>query len=74
MIWAGGGIRTGRVIGATDRLGETVADRRVGPHDFLATIYRHLGIDAENTALPDQTGRPVPIAPHGKPIPELAGA
>src|SRR5436189_216406 len=61
MLWAGGGIATGRVIGATDKLGEDVTDRRVGPPDFLATIYRHLGIDYETTTVPDQTGRPVPI-------------
>jgi hypothetical protein len=74
MLWAGGGIRTGRVIGATDRLGEDVVDRRVGPHDFLATIYHHLGIDYENTTLPDQTGRPIPIVQGGKAIPELIGS
>ncbi len=71
MLWAGGGIRTGRVIGATDKLGEDVVDRRVGPPDFLATIYRHLGIDYENTMLPDQTGRPIHIVQNGKAIPEL---
>jgi len=71
MLWAGGGLAHGRAIGATDRLGETVADRRVGPQDFLATIYRHLGIDFETTMLPDQTGRPVHIVQGGKAIPEL---
>jgi hypothetical protein len=71
MLWAGGGIRTGRVIGATDRLGEDVVDRRVGPQDFLATIYHHLGIDYETVALPDQTGRPIHIVQNGKAIPEL---
>lgn len=74
MLWAGGGIRTGRLIGATDRRGEDVVDRRVGPHDFLATIYHHLGIDYENVALPDQTGRPIPIVQNGKAIPELVGS
>ena len=65
MLWAGGGIATGRVIGATDRRGEDVVERRVGPHDFLATIYHHLGIDYEKVTLPDFTGRPVPIVTHG---------
>lgn len=73
MIWAGGGIRTGRVIGATDRLGEDVTDRRVGPQDFLATIYRHLGIDYETAMVPDQNGRPIHIVQGGKAIPELVG-
>ena len=73
MLWAGGGIRTGRVIGATDRLGEYVADRRVSPH-FLATIYQHLGIDYEHVMIPDQTGRPMHIVHNGKAIPELVGS
>ncbi len=71
MLFAGGGLEHGRVIGATDRLGETVADRRVGPQDFLATVYRHLGIDSERVTLPDQGGRPVSIVQGGKAIPEL---
>ena len=74
MIWAGGGIRTGVVVGATNRRGEEVAERRVGPQDFLATIYRHLGIDYEHVAIPDRFGRPTPIVTHGKPIPELTAA
>jgi hypothetical protein len=71
MLWAGGGLATGRVIGATDRRGEFVADRRVGPHDFLATIYHHLGIDYEKVTLPDGTGGSVHIVQDGKAIPEL---
>jgi uncharacterized protein (DUF1501 family) len=74
MIWAGGGIETGQVIGATDRRGEEVVARRCGPHDFLATIYRHLGIDAEKVAIPDFSGRPIPIVSGGKPIAELGAA
>jgi len=70
-LWAGGGIATGRVVGATDRRGEDVVERRVGPQDFLATIYRHLGIDYETVALPDFTGRPVPIVRDGQAIREL---
>jgi hypothetical protein len=71
MLWAGGGIATGQVIGATDRRGEEVVERRVSPQDFLATVYRHLGIDYEKITLPDFTGRPIPIVSDGKPISEL---
>ena len=73
MLFAGGGIRTGQVIGATDKRGEGPVERRVGPGDFLATIYRHLGIDYKNTAVMNFAGRPVPIVDSGDAIPELAG-
>jgi hypothetical protein len=71
MLFAGGGIRTGQVIGATDARGEDVIQRRVGPGDFLATIYHHLGIDYTHMAIPDLTGRPIPILREGEPIREL---
>ncbi len=73
MLFAGGGMQTGQVIGKTDPRGEDPVERRVGPGDFLATIYHHLGIDAEQVAIPNFSGRPIPILPHGKPIPELLG-
>jgi hypothetical protein len=72
-IWAGGGIDTGRVIGATDKRGEDSVERICGPGDFLATIYHHLGIDSANTTIRDFNGRPTPIVDHGRPIPELMG-
>lgn len=71
MLFAGGGIRGGQVIGATDKRGEFVTQRKVGPHDFLATIYQHLGIDSSTVTVPDLTGRPTAIASEGKPIREL---
>ncbi|MBI3863484.1 MAG: DUF1501 domain-containing protein [Planctomycetia bacterium] len=74
MIWAGGGIQTSQIIGNTDRRGEEAVSRRVGPQDFLATIYRHLGIDFEKVAIPDFSGRPIPIVNGGKPIAELGAA
>ena len=73
MLFSGGGIRTGQVIGATDKRGEGPVERRVGPGDFLATIYRHLGIDYKSAAVTNFAGRPVPIVDHGDAIPELAG-
>lgn len=72
-IWAGGGITTGRFIGATDKRGEDSVERICGPGDFLATIYHHLGIDSAKTLIRDFNGRPTPIVDHGKPIPELIG-
>lgn len=71
MLFAGGGIRTGQVIGRTNARAEEPIDRRVGPEDVLATIYQHLGIDFRNVAPPDFSGRPIPIIRNGQPIPEL---
>ncbi len=70
-IWAGGGIETGRFLGATDKRGEDVIEGHCGPGDFLATIYHHLGIDSSNVFIKDFNGRPTPIVDHGKPVAQL---
>lgn len=71
MLFAGGGIRTGQVIGATDARGEDPVSRRVTPYDFLMTIFRHLGFDPVQLALRNFAGRRNPIFSKGDPIPEL---
>ena len=71
LLFSGGGVSGGQVIGATNRTGADVVRRRVRVRDFLATIYRHLQIDAQRIALTDMAGRPVPILPEGEPIAEL---
>lgn len=70
ILFAGGGIATGQVVGATDQRGEDAVSRIVSRTDFLATIYRHLGIDPDGVAFDDFSGRPIPI-PSGMPIEEL---
>jgi Protein of unknown function (DUF1501) len=71
-VLAGGGLRTGRVIGATDDLARTVVERPVSVPDFHATIHAALGINpAEELHTPD--GRPVPITDKGIPLAELFG-
>ncbi|MFM7521464.1 MAG: DUF1501 domain-containing protein [Planctomycetota bacterium] len=71
-LLAGGGFRTGQVIGATDRTGSAIADRPVHFSEVLATLYRHLGIDAAAAQLPDHTGRPQYLLERAVPLPELA--
>jgi len=71
ILFAGGGITPGQVIGSTDTRGEDANDRIVGRDDFLATIYRHLGVDADHLALADFAGRPIPVIRNGTPIREL---
>lgn len=73
MLFAGGGIETGQVIGATDARGEDPISRRVTPYDFLTTIFHHLGFDPVQLALHDFAGRRNPLFAKGDPIPELMG-
>src|SRR5262249_60909696 len=61
ILFAGGGIAGGQVVGATDARGEDVTDRRVGRGDFLATLYRPPGIDPRDIAFRDVSGRPTSL-------------
>lgn len=55
---AGGGMRTGQAIGATDRIGGNAARRPVTHGEIFATLYHNLGIDPATTTIIDPTGRP----------------
>lgn len=55
---AGGGFKTGQVIGATDREGARITDRPVHFGEVHATLYRHMGIDPMSIHLHDYAGRP----------------
>jgi hypothetical protein len=66
-LLTGGGVKKGCVYGSTDRIAAYPQDHPVSPGDVVATIYELLGIDP-HTTVPDQTGRPIPIAHGGEPI------
>jgi hypothetical protein len=57
-LLAGGGMRTGQVIGATNRLGEYASRRPVHFQEVFATLYHNLGLDPSTTTINDPTGRP----------------
>lgn len=61
---AGGGMRTGQVIGATNRLGEVASQRPVHPGEIVATIYHNLGINSMSEYILDPTGRPQHVSEH----------
>ena len=69
-LFSGGGLRMGQVVGATNSKAEYPTERPYTPQDMLATVYRHLGIDVEQSFV-DFAGRPIPILPGGSPIAEL---
>jgi hypothetical protein len=62
---AGGGAARGKIVGQTTRDGGDVLDNPVSPKDILATAFHLLGIEPETT-VPDQLGRPHPIAGAGR--------
>ncbi len=68
---AGGGMRTGQVIGSTTRYAETAKTRPVHFQEVLATLYHNLGIDMQTTQLMDPAGRPQYLLEHRDPIREL---
>ena len=71
MALAGGGLRHGQVIGATEADGGNIRERPVTPGDLAATIYRHLEVPL-NTRYQDPTGRPRFVLEFGgTPIREL---
>ncbi len=70
MCMAGGGLRHGQVIGASEPDGGHIAERPVTPGDLAATIYRYFGVPLD-TAYLDNKGRPRPIVEHGTPLREL---
>ncbi|MCS6850127.1 MAG: DUF1501 domain-containing protein [Gemmataceae bacterium] len=70
VLLAGGGLKMGQVIGATNARGEEPIHRAMNSNCLLATIYHRFGIDV-NHVYYDRTGRPIPILQEGEPIAEL---
>jgi hypothetical protein len=68
---AGGGMRTGQVIGESDRLGGTALARAVHYKDVFATLYHNLGINARAVTLTDPSGRPQYLLDEGEPLREV---
>lgn len=70
LVLAGGGMRHGQVIGATESDGGHIAQRPVTPADLAATIYHHMGVPLDATYTDDK-GRPHPLVHGGRVIGEL---
>lgn len=70
VLFAGGGVKPGQVIGATDKTGSQPTADPVSVADILRTIFHLMGIDADKMAM-TPLGRPVPIVSDGKVIKDL---
>ncbi|HCA51395.1 MAG TPA: DUF1501 domain-containing protein, partial [Planctomycetaceae bacterium] len=67
---AGGGMRTGQVIGATDKHAAYPIERRTHFGEVIATLYHQMGINPNTVTVPDLTGRPQYLSDH-EPMREL---
>ncbi len=68
-LLAGGGVRGGQVIGATDKSGSSVADRPVSVNDFFQSICHSLQIDAKKENM-SSIGRPIKVVDGGEVVKE----
>ena len=73
VLFGGGGMRMGQAIGLSSPRGEHVVDRPFDPQDVAATIYHHLGINAQAVSFNDYADRPLSLIERGEPIRELIG-
>jgi len=67
---AGAGVRGGQVIGSTDPGGVGVEDRPVGISDLLRTIFRAVGVDADQENM-SNVGRPIMVVDGGDVVEEV---
>lgn len=71
-LMAGGGLKHGQVIGATDRIAGEVVSRPVTFGEVYATLFHHLGVDVQQATIADNNGRPQYLVEgDGKVLPEL---
>ena len=69
MVFAGGGLQSGQVIGVTDDRAEKILQDPVSIPDFHATIHHALGINPHRSIYSGD--RPVPVTDNGSPIASL---
>jgi hypothetical protein len=70
VLLAGGGIRGGQVIGASDDIGAYPKERPTTPADIHATMFAALGYDVHSISYQSSDGRPIPLT-DGTPMMEL---
>ncbi len=64
-------MKTGQILGTTDRLGGEPTERPVHFQEVFATLYHNLGIDVNKVTIPDLSGRPQYLVDGYQPIKEL---
>ena len=70
VVYAGGGLKMGQMIGTTDARAEYPTSKPASPGCLLSTMYHTLGVDYHHPFF-DQGRRPLPILSEGQPIADL---
>jgi uncharacterized protein (DUF1501 family) len=70
IVFIGGGLKMGQVVGETDAKAAYVKSRPVTVQDYMATLFAVLGMD-QRVQYVDSTGRPRSMIENGQPIAEL---
>lgn len=73
VLFSGGGMKVGQMIGQTDSTAAFPITRSYTPGDVHSTVYRHLGIDPHYQFRDANLQRPIHVLPEGSPINELMG-
>ena len=69
LTMGGGGVKTGQILGSSDKYSSSPETRPVSVPDFVATVYHALGLDPSVEVT--SQGRPVAMLPEGTPVREL---
>jgi hypothetical protein len=72
VLAAGGGVKGGQVIGASDAEGAYPKERPIPSHDLVASVYHAFGISPDDT-VEAVGGQPKKVLEQGAPVPELFG-
>ena len=70
LALSGGGLKMGQLIGESSAKADVPKTTPISPQDLMATLFRFLGVPLD-LCYADQTGKPVRMIDHGKPIAEL---
>jgi len=72
ILYAGGGLQMGQMVGTTDSTASYPASKPYSPGCVLSTMYHVVGIDHKHVFY-DDAKRPLPVLSEGDPIKELVG-
>ncbi len=72
VLYAGGGLKMGQMIGTTDSQAAYPTSKPYSPGCILSTMYHAVGVDYKHVFY-DDGKRPMPVLSEGEPIKELVG-